>query len=62
MLVAADAITALDATLGTPRRAVRFVLFNAEEHGLVGSLAYARDQATLQTQIVAVIQLGDDRV
>ena len=36
VLAAADAIAALDAALGTPRRTVRFVLFNAEEHGLVG--------------------------
>ena len=42
---------------GVPRRTVRFVLFNAEEHGLVGSLAYARDQAALGTPIVAVFQL-----
>jgi bacterial leucyl aminopeptidase len=57
VLVAADAIGALDATLETPRRTVRFVLFNAEEHGLVGSLAYARDQAAFGTPIVAVFQM-----
>jgi bacterial leucyl aminopeptidase len=57
VLVAADAIGALDSTLVTPRRTVRFVLFNAEEHGLVGSLAYARDQAALGTPIVAVFQM-----
>jgi bacterial leucyl aminopeptidase len=57
VLVAADAIAALDAALHTPRRAVRFVLFNAEEHGLVGSQAYARDQAALGTPIAAVLQL-----
>ena len=43
--------------LGPPRRTVRFVLFNAEEHGLVGSRAYARDQAALGTPIVAVFQM-----
>jgi bacterial leucyl aminopeptidase len=57
VLAAADAIQALDAALGVPRRAVRFVLFNAEEHGLVGSLAYARDQALLGTPIVSVLQM-----
>jgi bacterial leucyl aminopeptidase len=57
VLAAADAIGALDAALGTPRRTVRFVLFNAEEHGLVGSTAYARDQAALGTPIVAVFQM-----
>jgi Zn-dependent M28 family amino/carboxypeptidase len=36
---------------------VRFVLFNAEEHGLVGSSAYARDHALLGTPIVSVFQM-----
>lgn len=57
VLTAADAIGELDATVGAPRRTVRFVLFNAEEHGLVGSIAYARDEATLGTPIVAVFQM-----
>ena len=57
VLSAADAIATLDATLSPPRRSVRFVLFNAEEHGLVGSTAYARDQAALSTPIVAVFQM-----
>ena len=57
VLAAATAIAALDETLGVPRRAVRFVLFNAEEHGLVGSRAYARDQAAMQAPIRAVFQL-----
>ena len=57
VLAAADAIGALDATLGAPRRTVRFVLFNAEEHGLVGSTAYARDEAALGRPIVAVFQI-----
>ncbi|WP_369255318.1 M28 family peptidase [Geodermatophilus amargosae] len=57
VLTAAGAFRALDAALGVPRRAVRFVLFNAEEHGLVGSLAYARDQALLGTPIVGVLQM-----
>jgi Zn-dependent M28 family amino/carboxypeptidase len=36
---------------------VRFVLFNAEEHGLVGSRAYAQGQALLGAPIVAVLQM-----
>jgi leucyl aminopeptidase len=36
---------------------VRFVFFNAEEHGLVGSRAYARDEAALGTPIIAVFQM-----
>jgi leucyl aminopeptidase len=56
VLVAADTLTALDTALGTPRGA-RFVLFNAEEHGLIGSMAYAADQAQLQSPIVAVLQM-----
>ncbi|MGE0135673.1 MAG: M28 family peptidase [Dehalococcoidia bacterium] len=57
VLAAAAAILALDSTLAVPRRAVRFVLFNAEEHGLVGSHAYASDQAAVDAPIVAVLQL-----
>lgn len=57
VLAAARTIETLDAALGLPRRTVRFVLFNAEEHGLVGSTAYARDQAALAAGIVAVFQL-----
>jgi hypothetical protein len=57
VLAAADAIAAMDATLSVPRRTVRFVLFNAEEHGLVGSRANARDQAALGTPIIAVFQM-----
>jgi leucyl aminopeptidase len=57
VLTAAEAIAALDAALHPRRRAVRFVLFNAEEHGLVGSAAYARDQAAAGAPIVAVLQM-----
>jgi hypothetical protein len=57
VLTAAEAFRALDAAGDVPRRTVRFVLFNAEEHGLVGSSAYARDQARLGTPIVAVFQM-----
>jgi Zn-dependent M28 family amino/carboxypeptidase len=57
VLAVARACLALDAGLGTPRRELRFVLFNAEEHGLVGSRAYACEQALLAAKIVAVFQL-----
>jgi leucyl aminopeptidase len=39
------------------KRTVRFVLFNAEEHGLAGSKAYARAQVARQEAIVAVFQM-----
>ncbi|WP_150131681.1 M28 family metallopeptidase [Rhizobium leguminosarum] len=39
------------------RRTIRFVLFNAEEHGLVGSKAYAKQQADSLAMIVAVLQM-----
>ncbi|SNS21085.1 Peptidase family M28 [Geodermatophilus pulveris] len=57
VLAAVEAITALDDALRPSRRAVRFVLFNAEEHGLVGSRAYAHQQALLDAPIVAVLQM-----
>jgi bacterial leucyl aminopeptidase len=40
-----------------PKRTIRFVLFNAEEHGLVGSQAYARKQAIIAAPIVGVYQM-----
>ncbi len=40
-----------------PRHTLRFVLFNAEEQGLVGSTAYARAQSNAAAPIVAVYQL-----
>ncbi len=39
------------------KKTIRFVLFNAEEQGLVGSQEYARDQAQANAPIVAVYQL-----
>lgn len=57
VLCAARAILTLATDDGPPRREIRFVLFNAEEHGLIGSRAYARDQALLGADIVAVFQL-----
>lgn len=57
VLAAARTILTLDARLDVPRREFRFVLFNAEEQGLVGSGVYARDQVVLGADIVAVLQL-----
>jgi Zn-dependent M28 family amino/carboxypeptidase len=57
VLVGAAAVCRLARTLTAPRRTVRFVLFNAEEHGLVGSRAYARDQAAQGVPITGVFQM-----
>ena len=43
--------------LNKPKKTIRFVFFNAEEQGLVGSKAYARNQTALQAQIEAVFQM-----
>ena len=56
VLAAAQAIKKMS-DLKKPKRSIRFVFFNAEEHGLVGSKAYARKQAMLGTPIVAVYQM-----
>jgi hypothetical protein len=56
VLAAARVIRKLSAA-APPRRTIRFVLFNAEEHGLVGSKAYAADEAALAAPIVAVYQM-----
>jgi bacterial leucyl aminopeptidase len=40
-----------------PKRTIRFVLFNAEEEGLIGSKAYARAQAAMGSPIIAVYQM-----
>jgi len=45
------------AAQNTPKRSIRLVLFNSEEHGLAGSEAYSRDQAALDAPIVAVYQM-----
>jgi extracellular elastinolytic metalloproteinase len=41
----------------TPARTLRFVLFNAEEEGLVGSQVYARDLRDSDAPVVAVFQM-----
>lgn len=43
--------------LRPPKREIRLVLFNAEEHGLVGSKAYARDEAARDARIAGVFQM-----
>ncbi len=45
------------AATATPARTVRFVLFNAEEQGLIGSQAYARRSKSRGEAIVAVWQM-----
>lgn len=56
VLAAATIIRDL-AAAAKPRHTVRFVLFNAEEHGLIGSQAYARDARDRGEQIDAVYQM-----
>jgi hypothetical protein len=56
VLAAAQAIKKLS-EIKTPKRSIRFVFFNAEEHGLVGSKHYARKQVMLMAPIVAVYQI-----
>ncbi len=56
VLVIASVIQQL-AVVQPPKRTIRFVLFNAEEHGLVGSQAYARTQAAVAAPIVGVYQM-----
>jgi acetylornithine deacetylase/succinyl-diaminopimelate desuccinylase-like protein len=56
VLAAAKVICDL-AAAQKPERTIRFVLFNAEEHGLVGSQAYARDAQAAGAVIEAVYQM-----
>jgi carboxypeptidase Q len=51
-----DAARTIHASGTIPRRSIRFVLFTAEEEGLLGSAAYAHDhRAELDRMIAAVI-------
>ncbi|HSE18964.1 MAG TPA: M20/M25/M40 family metallo-hydrolase [Pyrinomonadaceae bacterium] len=52
VVAAARALAGLQA-----KRSIRFVLFNAEEQGLVGSKEYARAQAAQGVDIAAVFQM-----
>lgn len=42
---------------GAPSRTIRFALFHAEEHGLIGSRYYARAAAAANMPIVGVLQM-----
>lgn len=57
VLAAAESLRALVADGGAPARNVRFVLFNAEEQGLIGSKFYARAAAAGGDAIVGVFQM-----
>ncbi|WP_282691990.1 M20/M25/M40 family metallo-hydrolase [Streptomyces sp. CC208A] len=57
VLAAAECLHALLAQGRTPARNVRFVLFNAEEQGLVGSKFYARAAAAADDRIAGVFQM-----
>jgi hypothetical protein len=58
VLLAAECLARLAATAAAPpARTIRFVLFNAEEEGLIGSRIYARQQRAQQAPIVAVYQM-----
>lgn len=57
VLAAAEAFSAMATRGRTPARTVRFVLFNAEEQGLIGSKFYARAAAAREDRIAAVLQM-----
>ncbi|WP_016823207.1 Zn-dependent exopeptidase M28 [Streptomyces viridosporus] len=57
VMAAAECLHALLADGGAPTRNVRFVLFNAEEQGLVGSKFYARAAAAAGERIAGVFQM-----
>jgi bacterial leucyl aminopeptidase len=56
VLTVAEVIAGLTGST-PPRRTIRFVLFNAEEEGLVGSRAYARLQRARQASVAGVFQM-----
>ena len=56
VICAAQALCSLYAN-EDPKRTVRFVLFNAEEQGMIGSQHYACEQRAMGADIVAVFQL-----
>ncbi|MGW2988666.1 M20/M25/M40 family metallo-hydrolase [Streptomyces goshikiensis] len=57
VLAAAECLAGLLAAGRSPARTVRFVLFNAEEQGLVGSKVYARAAAAAGDSIAGVLQM-----
>jgi Zn-dependent M28 family amino/carboxypeptidase len=56
VLTAAEVLLKLAASK-RPQKSIWFVLFNAEEHGLVGSKAYAKGQAARGVRIAGVFQM-----
>lgn len=57
VLAAAECLSRMVAGGSTPDRTIRFVLFNAEEQGLIGSKLYARAAAARGDSIAAVLQM-----
>ncbi|MET8082085.1 M20/M25/M40 family metallo-hydrolase [Streptomyces sp. NPDC005303] len=57
VMAAAECLHDMLAEGRTPNRNVRFVLFNAEEQGLVGSKFYARAAAAADDRIAGVFQM-----
>ncbi|UYQ66253.1 M28 family metallopeptidase [Streptomyces peucetius] len=57
VMATAECLSSLVASGRTPARGLRFVLFNAEEQGLVGSKAYARAAAAAGDDIAGVLQM-----
>lgn len=57
VMLAAECLRTVVAAGREPARTLRFVLFNAEEQGLVGSKMYARAAAAAGDSIAAVIQM-----
>lgn len=56
VICAAQVLTAM-AQSAPLRRSIRFALFNAEEHGLIGSRYYARAAAAADLRIAGVLQM-----
>jgi len=56
VLLAAECLARL-ASVAPPACTIRFVLFNAEEEGLIGSGVYARQQRAQRAPIIAVYQM-----
>lgn len=57
LLILAETFMKLIELGGRPKKNIRFGFFNAEEVGLVGSAAYARDQAAHTVPIIAMFEL-----
>jgi hypothetical protein len=57
VMVAAECLSSIITGGRAPTRTLRFVLFNAEEQGLVGSKVYARAEAAAGDNIAAVLQM-----